>query len=155
MGAPNQIYDAGLLLKDAGAVTTTGQGTVASAAVILDLGAAIVGPSAPTAAQVLDGNMIVDVSAIDVVTGDESYEIVLQGSNSATFASGIVGLAWTHIGGATGIPGTAAVASLVGRNVVPFRNELNGVVYRYVRVEHVIGGTTPSIDYTARLTRGS
>ncbi len=30
-------------------------------------------------------------------------------------------------------------------------NEFNGVTYRYLRVTHVLGGTTPSINYIANL----
>lgn len=155
MGAPNQIYDSALLLKDAGAVTTTGQGTVASVATILDLGATTVGPSAPTASQILDGNLILDVTNIKISAADETYEIFLQFSNSATFASGIFDLATAHLGSAVGIPGTSDTGTTVGRYIVPFRNEWNGVAYRYCRIEHVIGGTSPTINYSARLTRGS
>ncbi len=46
-----------------------------------------------TQARPAEGNMVVDVSAIEIADNDEVYKISLQGSNSATFASGIVDLA--------------------------------------------------------------
>jgi hypothetical protein len=129
------------LLKDAGAVTASGNATVAAAARILDLGAARV-----------DGRVVCDVSAIDTVTGDESYVLQVQGSNSPTFASGIVALASKQLGGATPTGNSAATGT--GRYEIAFTNEENGVVYRYMRVRYVIAGTTPSINFVAFATLG-
>lgn len=129
-------YDATLLLKDAGAVTASGNATVAAAAVIRDLGAARV-----------DARAIFDVTAIDTVTGDESYLLQIQGSNSSTFASSVVALATKQLGGATATGNTAA--TVAGRYELAFTNEENGVTYRYVRHRYVIAGTTPSINHTA------
>jgi hypothetical protein len=126
-------FDAGLLLKDTGAVTASGNATVSAAAKILDLGAARV-----------DARVIMDVSAIDTVTGDESYILQVQGSNSASFASSVVALASKQLGGATPTGNTAATGT--GRFELPFSNEENGVTYRYLRLRYVIAGTTPSIN---------
>jgi len=41
----------------------------------------------------------------------------------------------------------------MGRYILPFENEKNGEVYPYVRIRHSISGTTPSINYTARLEK--
>jgi hypothetical protein len=123
-------YDHALLLKASAAVTAT------AASTILDLGASRV-----------DGRVIADVSAIDVSSGDESYRLRVQLSNSATFASGIFCPVTLELGDST-VTGNSA-DSAVGRYEVPFSNEVNGVTYRYVRVNQVIAGTTPS--YTAIL----
>jgi hypothetical protein len=129
-------YDHALLLKDTGAVTASGNATVAAVARILDLG---VGR--------MDGRAVCDVSAIDTVTGDESYILQVQGSNSSTFASTVVALASKQLGGATATGNTADTGT--GRFEIPFSNEENGVVYRYLRLRYVIAGTTPSINLTA------
>jgi hypothetical protein len=107
-----------------------------AASSILDLGAARV-----------DARVIVDVSTIDVSSGDESYRLRVQLSNSATFASGIFCPVTLELGDST-VTGNSA-DSAVGRYEVPFSNEVNGTTYRYVRVNQVIAGTTPS--YTAIL----
>lgn len=129
-------YDLALRLKDAGAVTASGNATVGGSAQVLDLGEGR-----------FDGRAVCDVSAIDVATGDESYVLQLQGSLVANFASGVVALASKQLGGAT--PTGNSAASVVGRYEIPFANEENGVRYRYVRLRYVIAGTTPSINLTA------
>lgn len=121
-------YDHSLLLKASGAVTAT------AASSILDLGASRI-----------DARVIVDVSAIDTASNDESYRLRVQLSNSSTFASGIVCPVTLELGDST-VTGNSA-DSAIGRYEVPFSNEVNGVTYRYIRVNQVIAGTTPT--YTA------
>lgn len=132
------MFDRELLLKDTGAVTATGTGTVAAAARVLDLG--------PSRA---DFRAICDVAAIDTVTGDESYVVQVQGSPVPNFASGVVALASKQLGGAT--PTGNSAATPTGRYEIHGSNEENGVIYRYVRIRHVVAGTTPSLNYTAFL----
>ena len=141
----NYIFDSGLQLKDAGAVTTSGQGQVGGSARIVDLGDGDV-----------RGDLVLDVSAIDTTSADESYKLILQGSNSASFASGNEGLAFIALGSATGVQGFNVVgaATAAGRYIVSFRNERGGTRYRYVRMQHVPAGTTPSINYVAYLSLG-
>jgi hypothetical protein len=129
-------YDNALLLKDTGAVTATGNATVAAAARILDLG-----PSR------VDGRVVVDVSAIDTASNDEGYTLQVQGSNSPSFANTVVALASKQLGDAT-VTGNSA-DTVVGRYEIPFQNEENGVLYRYLRLRFVVVGTTPSINCTA------
>jgi hypothetical protein len=134
-------YDNAMLLKDAGAVTADGAAQVSSAARILDLGAAR-----------LDGRVIVDVSAIDVSSGDERYDVNIQFSSSATFASDVVPGAGISLGDSSTIPGQSA-DSVIGRYEFPFSNEINGTTYRYARVYTNVSGTTPSINYTAYIVQ--
>jgi hypothetical protein len=138
----DSTYDHALLLKDAGAVTATGNASVASVARVLDLGAGRV-----------DGRVVLDVAAIDTVTGDESYVLQVQVSNSATFASGVVAVASKQLGGAT--PTGNSAATPIGRYEIHFANEENGVLYRYARVRYVIAGTTPSINFVAYAVLGT
>lgn len=140
----NQLFDTLLQLKDAGAVTANGTGQVGGAARIIDLGSSLVA-----------GDWVVDVGTIDTTTGDELYQLLLEGSDSSDFSTGtpaITPLAVIHMGGGTTIPGAGVTATAAGRFVQPFRNEQNGKVFRYVRVEHLISGTTPSINYVSYLS---
>lgn len=132
-------YDAGLLIRAAGAaITSTETGSL-----ILDVGAGL-----------LKGTMVVDVTAIDVVTGDEAYSLMLEGSPDATFgtAGNIRIMSELRIGGATFTTPNGA-ADAVGRFAIPFRNERNGTLYRYLRLYTLIAGTSPSLTFSAFLAK--
>jgi hypothetical protein len=129
-------FDAADLLKAAGAITAT------AASSILDKGAAR-----------YDARVIVDISAIDVSSGDESYELRVQLSNSATFASGIQTVGSFRFGDSTVTGGSAD--TVVGRYELGISTEFNGTTFRYIRINAVIAGTTPSINYTAYLVQSA
>ncbi|OGB23346.1 MAG: hypothetical protein A3I66_01390 [Burkholderiales bacterium RIFCSPLOWO2_02_FULL_57_36] len=129
-------YDAALLLE-AAAAHTTEQTDVG--ATILDLGPGLV-----------EGNLVIDVTAIDVASTDEYYTVSLEGSNVAAMTSGSVELAVSRMGNTTA-PGDADTG--VGRFVIPFRNEKNGTTYRYVRLSTKVEGTTPSITFSAWIAK--
>lgn len=132
-GNNNFLYDDALSLRDAGLLAATTTETT-----ILDLGAGLV-----------DGNLVIDVSAIEVASGNEKYTIHLEGSNVAAMTSGSVTLANIPLGNATD-PADAATG--VGRFVVPFRNEQNGTNYRYVRIYTLAAGTIATgINFAAFL----
>src|SRR5437868_11509228 len=80
-------FDALLQFKDAGLVAADGAATVSSVAKIVDVGAGL-----------FEADMVLDVTALEVATGDERYEIQVQGSNSPSFAFGIAQLATFVIG---------------------------------------------------------
>lgn len=115
-------YDDDLSLKAAGLVATT-----AAESTIVDLGDGLV-----------DGFLVLDVSAVEVASTDEIYNVALEGSNVAAMTSGSVTLATIEMGNATA-PADADTAT--GRFVVPFRNEQNGTIYRYVRIHTTVAGT--------------
>lgn len=125
----SQTYDNLLLLKDAGAVTADGAATVASVARVLDLGPAR-----------FQAKVIIDTSAIDATTGDETYRAILQGCNAIGFGSGVVEL------------GSVAVAAS-GRSEIHFVNQVGDTIYQYVRLYSDVGGTTPSINSTAFIAK--
>ena len=129
------LYDAELQLQDAGLVAASANGDY-----ILDLGAGLV-----------DGFLVVDVSAIEVASGDETYKIYLEGSNVAAMTSGSVELAAQHMG----VAGDAADDPTgTGRFAIPFRNEQNGTNYRYVRIYMEIAGTVATgINLSAFLAK--
>lgn len=140
MGSRTYTFDALTQLKDAGAVTSSAAAQVASAAKILDMGAGR-----------FDGTVVFDVSAIDIASNDEVYDLIIQGSNSATFASGVENLAQLNLAAAAVRDG-GGQASTVGRYELGVTNEQADVVYRYVRAYTKVAGTTPSINYTAFLS---
>jgi hypothetical protein len=71
-------YDANLVLKDAGVVGASAAATVSSAAKILDLGAGVV-----------EADVVIDVSACEVASRDESYRIGIQISDTSDFSDDI------------------------------------------------------------------
>lgn len=131
-------------LKDAGAVTASGAAQVGGSGQILDMGEGN-----------LEGNVAIDVSALKISANDESYDLVLQGSPDADFATAgnIVELGALHLGAKETKRTDSDKDDTVGRHWMPFRNERLGTAYRYLRLYHVIGGTSPSIDYTAYLAK--
>ena len=132
-------FDYATRLKDTGLVAASAAATVGGAAQQLDLGAARV-----------DARVIVDISAIEVATGDEKYEIEVQVSNTSGFGSGIFIAASAKLGDSSVSNESADTA--VGRREIAFANEINGTTYRYVRVYTRIAGTIATgINYTANL----
>lgn len=130
-------YDNSTLLKDAGLVASTAAAQVAGSNKILDMGASR-----------FDGRAIIDFTAAEADTNDEIYHACIQGSTSATFASGIVNLGVALLGDATTTHETVDTA--VGRREIAFCNEVNGTVYRYVRAYTYVAGTVATgINYTA------
>lgn len=136
-------YDEELLVEDsldssgdASAITASQAGKVLDEAKVLDVGDGV-----------FEGYLVADVSAIEVGT-DEEYRIKIQGTNTAAFGgTDIVDLAQIHLGHADNLVG--ATASTTGRHVIPFRNVLNGQVYRYLRAyTYMADGTAESIKWT-------
>jgi hypothetical protein len=132
-----RTYDNALLLKAAGLVAATADGSL-----VLDVGNGL-----------LDCDLIVDVSAIETDTGDEVYTIILEGSPDATFgtAGNIASLGQWKLGAAAAI-GPQGFVSVIGRNLMPIRNEQDGKTYRYLRLRTVVAGTIATgINYLAFL----
>jgi hypothetical protein len=122
-------YDDALGLMDSGNIIAT-----ATQSTIVDLGAGLV-----------EGYLVLDVSAVEVATGNEKYTFHLEGSNVAAMSSGSVSLAAQFHGNLTD-PMDAATGT--GRFVVPFRNEQNGTIYRYVRLYTLVAGTIDTTGIT-------
>ena len=127
------------IMKDAGRVTSSGNGTVDGSAKSVNLGAGLV-----------RGNLVIDVFNINIVSNDEIYRIHLIGGDDADFTNE-VSLCCLEFGAKEVLQGN--VDSIVSRYILPFQNEQKGTVYPYVRVRHQIGGSTPNINYSARLEK--
>lgn len=148
------IFDADLLLEDSldnagatSAIVASQVGKVLDVAKVIDLGNGL-----------CEGYMIVDIDAIDVAAADELYNIKLQGSNVAAFATAaaIVDLAQVNIGSGELLAAATAgadVGAAGSRFVVPFRNSQGGTIYRYVRAYQLIAnGTGETITNTIWLS---
>lgn len=143
MGQRTFNYDNDLLLKDAGLVAATAAAQVSAADKVLDLGSAR-----------MEGTVVLDVSAIEIASNDEEYDIILQGSTTAGFTAGTIqNLAQMNLGATEvrqGVAASTVLDSATGRYEMPFTNEQDDVVYRYVRLITVIAGTIATgINYKA------
>lgn len=128
-------YDDALKLKAAGLVAASADGS------IVDLGEGLV-----------DGFIVIDVTAVEIESGNEIYTISLEGSNVAAMTSGSVCLAKKVFGNLV-VPMDAAL-SASGRYVIPFRNEEGGTTFRYVRLSTLVAGTIATgINFKAFLAK--
>lgn len=128
-------YDDALELKAAGLVAASADGS------IVDLGEGLV-----------DGFIVIDVTAVEIASGNEIYTISLEGSNVAAMDSGSVCLAKKVFGNLV-VPMDAAL-SASGRYVIPFRNEEGGNTFRYVRLSTLVAGTIATgINFSAFLAK--
>ena len=130
-------FDYALQLKDAGLVAADAAATVGGSAQVLDLGDSR-----------FEGRIVADVTAIEIDNSDEAFLVIAQFSDSATFASGVVNGPVLLFGDETVVKSTAATA--VGRYEVGFANEINGTLYRYMRLYTECQGTVGTgINYDA------
>jgi hypothetical protein len=135
-------YDADLVLKTAGLIAAS-----AAVATIVDLGDGDI-----------MGDVIVDVSACEVATGDESYMVVAQFSDKSDFADTIINGAVLPLGDAAGLAtifnSVGDVDMVEGRYKLPFTNKFDSVSYRYMRLYTVVAGTIATgINYTAYIAK--
>jgi hypothetical protein len=138
-----RTYDAALLLKAAALVASSADGSL-----ILDVGVGLV-----------DADLVLDVTAMEVDSNDESYTVILEGSPDAAFgtAANIIPLAMIVMGDHASTAGALCAMGAddtVGRYIVPCRNERNGTTYRYLRIRTVVAGTIATgINFTAWLAK--
>lgn len=139
--------DSATQLKDAGAVTSTGAANVGGSAAVADLGGGYA-----------EFDVVVDWSACEVDTGNEKYEIVIEGSTTTAFSSAYR-LANLTLGDSS-VSGNATDTPPSGRMVIHANNVAitsatdgnSASALRYVRARHVIAGTIATgINYQAWL----
>jgi hypothetical protein len=131
------MFDNTHILKDAGAVTSSGYAEVDASAKVVNLGSGL-----------MRMNLIIDISALDISSDDELYCIHLMGGSDASFTQQ-VSLASKELGHNASLQGNRD--SKISRIILPVQNEQGGTVFPYVRIRHVISGTSPSINYIARI----
>lgn len=141
---PGGTFDADLEFKDAGLIAASAAAQVDSAAQVIDVGTGL-----------FRGQMIIDVSALEIASNDEIYDIVVQGSTVAAFATdtAIVELAQLNLSAAEVKRTDCNKDDAIGRYKILFDNENNGTYYRYLRVYTIVAGTIATgINYTAWAT---
>jgi hypothetical protein len=97
------------------------------------------------------GKMIIDVQSMDIVSEDEEYTFVVLGHNDAVdeaFPLGSLTLGAKDIQ-----PHANAIDSLPGRYEINFSTDQGEVVYPKISLGVLIFGTTPSLDFTAYVTK--
>ena len=128
-------YDNALSVKAAGLLAASTDGT------ILNLGTGLV-----------DGYLVIDLTACEIASGDERYTVSIEASNVAAMTSGSVNLA-SKVFGNLVVPMDAAL-SASGRYVIPFRNEEGGTVFQYIRLSTLIAGTVATgINFSAFIAK--
>jgi len=136
----NFVVDTNLQLKASAAVTSSAAGSL-----ILDLGDAV-----------FRGAVVIDVSALEIGTGDEFYTIILQGSPDSGFgtAGNIVELCQINLGAKSPRLSDADKDDTTGRFILRFQNEYNGATYRYLRLYTKVAGTIATgINYEAHVVK--
>jgi len=135
------LDDSGFTIKASAAVATSAAGSV-----IATLGEGFV-----------EGNMVIDVTGLDIDGNNEIYDIVLQLSPDALFGTAAnirekVALSLS----ASGVKRTDCDADdIIGRYIVPFNNLHAGTLYPYARIYTVVAGAGVGvgITYSARLCK--
>ena len=132
------IPDAQTFLADfASPVTASGNMEVGGVDQILDLR---LGADVPPHEEVRTKfDVIAALSGVDTTNADETYEIIIEGSNDATFGTGVVTLLQQP-----GLTVSADEGSVMEQWAG--ENQLNETLFRYIRGRFVLGGTTPAIQ---------
>lgn len=133
-------FDAELLLRDAGSAAVTSSAAVGSQ---IDQGEAVL----------TEMVLVINVEAIDVANGDETYTFYVQGSQTSDKSDARV-LAMAVLGDAAAKTNDTADDAAGDQIVIPFRTEMPaGTNQRYLDVDLDIAGTSPSITFSAFLAR--
>lgn len=104
------------------------------------------------AAAITDFVLVLNVEAVDVASNDEVYTFRLIGSNVANRSDGRI-LAVMQIGAIAGISPETVAAAVGDQLQVLFRSERNRTAFRYIDLHLTVAGTTPSITFSAFLSR--
>lgn len=104
--------------------------------------------------------LALNISAMDVSSGNETYQLALIGSNDIAFGNGNCDLLAFHdfaaaaagriiatlLAASPAIPPTGLAGSILA---LPFTNLMQGIIYRYAKLDAILAGTTPSITLSA------
>jgi hypothetical protein len=127
---------------------------------LLDLG----GAKPVSAVGRTDGIWSLDITNMDVSSGDETYQFALLGSQDNTFANGNVELLAfydfaaaaagrviaTLLGASPTVPPTG-LAGMIQQK--PFSNLSCRIYYRFLKCRVIIGGTTPTVTVSSWISR--
>lgn len=148
MAFPNDrtySFDIGQLVSDnAAAYTASGFLQVGGATGSIDLG----GNQGVSPVQVARGDFmaVFDVTALDITSGNETYNLDIVVSNSPSFASGNAIAASVQFGKGASLRVANSGDSVIGRYEVGFTNQVAGTIYEFAAVFLTVAGTTPSVN---------
>lgn len=139
-------FDVNLLFADGGAaVTANGYAQVGGATAIIDLGGNQ--STSPVQQSRIDAVAVVDVTAIKISAGNETYKIIVVASNDPGLATGNVIVGEVMVGKGASLDALNCADSVVGRYEIMFSTNVAGSLYEYAAVYVVVGGTNPSITF--------
>jgi hypothetical protein len=141
-------FDFNHLMKDAHLVAADDPAQVAGADKIVDLGPGRV-----------DGRVLVNITVIEVDSDNERYFIQTQFSDVFDFDTGseVIKNGPCLQVGALEIT-DESVDTPIGEYELPFTNQINGTIYRYMRIRTQVEGTIAGgggINYTAHLIKAA
>lgn len=97
------------------------------------------------------GDMVIIVYAVPNILASTKFTMRLQGGRNSSFST-LTDLVIMELGDSTQI--TCGTDLTVGKYIVPWSNELDGTVYRYLRHYLTIGGSVGTgIQYECFLTK--
>lgn len=91
-----------------------------------------------------EGALVIDITSLETASSDEAYNFILEGCNTSGFGSGnIEQLCSKRIehASSSGTPGRQNITHTAGRYIIPFHNMMDDVMYRYLNLNVIIGGT--------------
>ena len=149
MGDRAYAFDANTLLSDnAAAYAATGYSQAYGADGFFDTGGNQ--STSPKQQARIDAMLVIDVTAIKISAGNESYRLSVLLSNDPAFGAGNVEMAGEiSLGKGGSRDGVNMIDSVVGRYELGFSTEQANVKYQYVKLRNTLGGTAPSINYQA------
>src|SRR5215472_7774489 len=149
MAFPNDrtyVFDANNLLSDnAAAYTANGFAQVGGATAIIDLGGNQ--NVTPTQLARIDAVAVVDVTAIKISAGNETYKLIVVGSNNAGLASSCVELGGIQIGKGASLEISNGQDNVIGRYEIEFCNQVAGSIFEFIGIQIIVAGTNPSISF--------
>jgi hypothetical protein len=135
------MFDVAHELKDAGLVASSQAGAVNGQAKVVNLGR-----------ELVEGKLVIDVSALEIASDNELYRIKLQGSAAHDFSSILEDLAILELGAKEVLGGDQD--SQTGRYVIPFSNVKGLYAWPFARLfTEVSGSVATGINFSAHLTR--
>jgi len=138
---PQGIFDADLEFKDAALVAASAAAQVDSADMVVDIGTGL-----------FRGKMIIDVSALEIASNDEIYDIVVQLSSDSDFgtAANIRDAAQLNLSASEVKRTDCDKDDSTGIYKLRFDNEYDGTFYQYARLYTVVTGSIATgINYSA------
>ena len=92
-------------------------------------------------------DVVFDVDAIDVSSGNEVYSVDVELGDAPDFGGEVARVARIALGAAAATPHSSDTG--VGRYALGVSNAWNGTLFRYLRLVVTAAGTTPSITWGA------